>query len=227
MERFYSGFHKQNGNVLLIILVAVALIAALTIAIRGLNSQDASISKEELAIRGTEVQRYMNEIEYAIREILNNGYSEGDIRFAHSKADSSYGDLFGDSDKGDQVFHSSGGNATYRDPPRDINDGSGWEFYGHSALPSAGSDRADLIAVLPNITESFCNAVNASIGYMAQPSDTGTCLYGAPSDRFSDSTQFSSSPNTTVATSFSVKPAMRGCVVCGTDRHYFYVLMAR
>jgi len=219
--------HSESGNVLFIILIAIALIAALTLAMRGTGSQDGSINKEELAIRGSEVQRYMNELEYAVREILNNSYSEEDIRFAHSQADSDYGDLSGDSDKGDQVFHSSGGNATYRDPPRDINDGSAWEFYGHSALPFAGSDRADLIAVLPNVTDAFCDAVNMSIGYMAQPTDTGTCLHGTSSDRFNDTTQFSLSPNITVENSFSVKPAMRGCVTCDTDKHYFYVLMAR
>lgn len=222
-----QNFVRQRGNVLFIILIAIALVAALTLAIRGLNSSSGDIDKETLAIRASEVQRYMSELEQAVRQVLTNGYSENDIRFAHSGAHADYGNLFSDSDKGDQVFHARGGAASYRVPFRGINDSSSWEFYGHTALPGVGSDRADLVAVLPNVTAEFCNIVNQSVGYMSAPTDSGVCLKGSDSDRFDDGTQFSGSPNTVNSASFSIKPSVRGCITCGDSRHYFYVLLAR
>ena len=39
-------------------------------------------------------------------------------------------------------------------------------FFGTSAIPQVGSDKADLIAVLPNVTLEFCNTINLQLGLM-------------------------------------------------------------
>lgn len=220
---------SENGNVLFIILLAIGLIGALTLAIHGTGQQGQNIDRETLLIRVTEIQRYASELERGVRFVLENNYSETDIRFAHPNAHSDYGDLAADSDKTDQVFDREGGGARYRPAPSGINDGSAWEFYGHTSFAHAGSDEAELIAVLPNVTQAFCDAANASIGYDAQPEDSGTCVNGGATARFDAGTQFFSSPNTTVETSFSVKPSLRGCVECTGDGslHYYHVLLSR
>lgn len=221
-------YNPQSGNILIIILLAVALIGTLTMVIRG-GHQSANIDNETLIIRMTELKRYATEMEQGIAYIMQNGHSESDIRFAHPNANADYGDLSADSDKSDQLFAQDGGGVRYRGPPVDVNDGSAWEFYGHTAMPNAGSDAAELIAVLPNVTQSFCEKINTQIGYTGQPQDTATCVKGANSERFDDGTQFSSSPNTTDESSFSITPAMHACVQCTSDNnyHYVYVLMAR
>lgn len=221
---------SQRGNVLFIILLAIGLLGALTVAIQGTGQNNsANIDRETLLIRASEVVRYGAELERGVLYVLQNNYSEADLRFAHPNADSDYGDLDGDSDKTDQVFDREGGGARYRPAPAGINDGSTWEFYGHTALANVGSDEAELIAVLPNVTEAFCDAVNGSIGYDAQPQDTGTCINGGATARFDTGTQFFNSPNTTDEATFSVKPSMRGCVECTSDEsmHFFHVLLAR
>ncbi len=219
----------ENGNVLIIILLAVALIGALTAALLGSSQKGANIDKETLLLRVTEVQRYTTELENGIAFALQNGISESDIRFSHPDANSDYGDLGADTDKIDQMFHRDGGNAMYKAAPNGINDGSAWEFYGNTALPEVGSDAADLIAVLPNVTSDFCDKANAAIGYTSRPEDTSTCINTGASVRFDNGMQFDSSPNTTDEASFSVLPATRGCIECTTDGslHYFHVLMAR
>ncbi len=219
----------ENGNILIIILLAIALIAALTAALQGSGGQNGNIDKETLLLRVSEVQRYGSELERGVHYIMQNNLSEVDLRFAHPDADSDYGDLDSDSDKSDQLFAREGGAARYRPAPAGINDGSAWEFYGNTALPDVGSDEAELVAVLPNVSAEFCTAMNRSIGFDGQPEDSSTCINSGASARFDDTTQFDSSPNTTEETTFSIKPAVQGCVRCtGSDTlHYYFVLMAR
>lgn len=218
----------ESGNILIIILITLALLAALTYAVQGSNSGGSHIDKETLQIRTTEVQRYASELERGIQYIMQNGVSEADIRFAHVNAHSDYGDLSADSDKSDQMFHRDGGGAHFRDAPSGINNGDPWEFYGDTAAPDVGSDAADLIVVLPNVTQAFCERINAVVGLEGQPTDTVTCINGGAASRFNNTTQFSGSPNNLQENSFSHTPAPQACVQCADDSYHFYhVIMAR
>lgn len=237
----------ERGNILFMILIAIALIGLLTVAIQGSgSSRNSNIDNETLIIRATEVQRYASELERAVMFVLQNGVSESDIRFAHPNNNSDYGDLSADTDKSDQVFDRAGGGALYRDPPADINDGSAWEFYGGTHLPSVGSDKADLVAVLPNVTDQFCTKINALNGQTGTPADTGSgaasgadpgdCVFLDAAGRFDGSQQFYSTPNTVDETTFAqdattsaAKPAPQACVVCARDsaNHFYHVILAR
>ena len=232
---------------LFMILIAVVLIGALTAVIMNSDDNKSDIDDETLALRLSEVQRYASELERAINFMTQSGIGESSIRFAHPNASSAYGDLASDTDKTDQTFHSSGGGASYREPPDGVNDGSDWEFYGGSDLPSVGSDRADLIAVLPNVTQQFCEKVNEMNGQAATLSDSGTdpatastagdCVYmGTTYGKFNDTTQFYASPNTVSEADFAqdtnasaARPAPQACVTCAIDskHHFYHVIMAR
>ncbi len=222
---------------LFLILLAVALIGLLSAAVLSTSDTEGSnIDNETLIIRTSEVQRFVSEMERGVLYIIQNGYSESDIRFAHPDAPSTYGDLSADADPADQLFSPSGGAAEYRGVPSGINDGSDWEFYGGTAAPGVGSERADLLAVLPNITQQFCERINTLNGQptATPPDDPATCFYSGSTGRFNDSTQFASSPNTMDETTFTqdstitaARGAMQACVTCGTDYHFYHVLMAR
>ena len=243
---------SQSGNVLILILLAVVLIGALTAAIQsGGPGGGSDIDDETLVIRVTEVQRYASELERAVNYIMQDGKSETDLRFAHPDAPSDYGDLSADADPSDQVFHVSGGGAAYRDPPEDINDGSAWEFYPGTHIPGIGTEsRADLIAVLPNVTQAFCDRVNSLNDQSGTPTDTGGaavsgdaasagtpgyCLAIGEDGRFDDGT-FYSSINTVDESTFEQDPntsepypAPQACVRCSLDseNHFYHVLLAR
>lgn len=238
--------HAEKGNILFMILLAVVLIGLVTIAIQSTNRPEgANIDNEELLIRATEVQRYASELERAVMFILQNGKSESDIRFAHPEANSDYGDLSADADPSDQVFHRDGGAATYRAPPEGINDGSAWEFYAGTALPEIGSGRTELVAVLPNVTQQFCEKINSMNGQTAdQPEDTGntaasganpgSCIAIGALGRFDDSQQFYTTTNTIDDTTITVNPALQACIQCEMDGgstsdeyHFYHVLLAR
>ena len=248
----------ERGNVLFMILIAVALIGLLTAAISQTNRPDgANIDKETLVLRVSEVQRYASELERAITFIQQNGISESDIRFAHYNAHADYGDLSVDPDKTDQVFDREGGGANYRDAPNGINDGSSWEFYGGTHIPGMGrSDRAELVAVLPHVTQAFCDKINDVNGQTGTMSDdgassataisAGSCVNLGAIGRFDAATQFYTTINTMNETSGSfvhdsntsaARPAAQGCVTCSVDtnsangttdeRHFYHVIMAR
>ncbi len=223
----------ESGNVIFFILIAIALIGLVTAALRVGSGDGANIDREKLAIVAAQVKQQAGEMEQAITLIINNGASESDIRFAHPDAHADYGTITTTPEF--QVFDRAGGAATYRPAPAGVNDGSAWEFYGNTHMPQTGTDRAELLAVLPNVTAGFCETINRMNGYSATPTDgaggagTATCLYSGAAARFDAGTQFSATPNTTDEGTFSVKPAKEGCVRCTGDdsRHFFHVLMAR
>jgi hypothetical protein len=241
----------EHGNMLFMILIAVVLIGLLTTVIMATSTTDGSnIDKETLIIRASEAQRAASEFERAVMFIINNGKSESDIRFAHPAAHTDYGDLSLADELAEQqvqVFHANGGGATYREPPVEVNDGSQWEFYGGTAIPGVGTDRADLVAVLPNVTQQFCDKINELNDQpTTTPEDTGTGAAGGsnPGDcvaigalgRFDDAQQFYDTPNTMNETTFTqdpntsaARPAMQACVRCdaGPATHFYHVLLAR
>ncbi len=223
---FFDTDNTESGNVFFFLLLAIALIGIVTAALRAGSDENANIDKETMVLKTKMVREYANELERAVVFVMQNEVSEVDIRFAHPDASVDYGDI--DTDPEHQIFNRSGGGAMYREAPSGINDGSLWEFYGQTHMPEVGSSRAELLAVLPNVTEEFCDAVNAQYGYTGQPADTATCLNAGASGRFDDGTQFAGAPNTTDEASFSITPAMQGCVICDdSSRHFFHVLMAR
>lgn len=227
----------EQGNILLIILIAIVLIGALTAAISGSSTENATIDDEQMAIKVSEVRRYAAELERAMNYIQQNpGLSEEDIRFMNPDPSiTTYGDISADSNMQRQVFDVAGGGANYREPPSGIqNSAASWEFYGTSNMPGVGTDKADLIAVLPDVTLQFCTALNKVVGQTTQiPTDTGTCLNTGASGRFGmvgGSSEYDTTPNdlmTDVAT-FTKTPAMQACVQCDDNSyHFYYVLKAR
>lgn len=248
----------ERGNILFMILIAVALIGILTAAVSRTNKPGgATIDKETLLLRTSEIQRYASELERAVNYVMQNGFSEADIRFAHYDAHADYGDLGADADKRDQIFDREGGGANYRNPPSSVNDGSAWEFYGGTHIPGMGrSDRAELVAVLPHVTQAFCDKINELNGQAGTMTDdggsaasainAGSCVNLGAVGRFDAATQFYTTINTMDETSTSfehdattsaARPAPQGCVVCSVDTngangtsdelHFYHVLMTR
>lgn len=225
---------SESGNVILFILIAVVLIGLVTAAMRSTGFGDATIDPEQLTVNVTRVKQYASELENAVVIILTNGASEEDIRFAHPDAPADYGNNYNVTPAA-QAFSPKGGGAEYRTAPAGIqNTAAPWEFFGHTAIPGAGGSRAELVAVLPDVTQAFCDKINSMNGQTATPTDSGgaqtACVYGGDPLRFDGGTLYDdTTTNTTDAGSFTVVPAMEACVSCAVDgKLYFYrVLHAR
>lgn len=216
---------RESGNMIFFILLAIVLIGLVTAALRSNGIESASISNEDMTIKVTQVRQNATELEHAVALVLQNDVSESDLSFASVDAPSDYGVY--NTNPPAEVFNVKGGGAVWRAPPADINDGSGWEFFGNTALPGVGSDRADLVAVLPNVSKAFCDKVNQITGQTTQtPTDGGSCVNAGQGNRFKG--VFSSIPQTMDVNSFTVQPAGEACVQCdGPVYEYYHVLMAR
>lgn len=226
---------SELGGILLYVLLGIVLLGTLTIAIRNTSTGGSeNIDAEDMVIKGTQVQRYGGELAAAVSTLISNGISEADIRFAHDDAPIDYGDI--DTNPENQVFGKKGAKADYKAPPPGVNDGSPWEFFGTTRIPQVGSERAELIAVLPNVTEGFCRTIDKQLGLdlsTSLPTDASNgsspdCVMGSSSDRF-DGTFNDVSPNLFDEATFSRLPVLQGCVECasGSTYHYFYVLLSR
>lgn len=225
----------ESGNVMFFILLAIVLIGLVTAAIRMGGMDNANIDNERATVIASRVKQYAGELERAANFIFSNTrLSEEDIRFGHANAPADYG-VIGpdDEDRVYQLFHTRGGGAEYAVPNGDANDGSPWEFFGVTALPEVGTDRADLVAVLPNMNETVCGKLNEMAGYDAGVTpdmSASTCIRAADADRFDDAHQFEDPAyviGVADTATFTVRPAMEACVKCGVAFHYYHVLKAR
>jgi hypothetical protein len=221
----------QSGNVLFYILIAIVLIAAVTVAMKRGGGEGSNIDNEQAVIAASQVKQYASSLERGVDIMLHNGISESDIRFAYPDAPAAYGTITDKPER--QEFAKEGGAVDYQSAVNNANDGSAWEFYATSHAPETGApDKAALMAVLPNIDEAVCRKINAMIGYTEQPVDDGACVYTGATGRFAGSYDDSGGANTFDETTFSVKPATEACVRCGATAsdytyHYYHVLIAR
>ncbi len=226
----------EGGNVIFYVLLGIVLVGLLTVAIRnGGNAGKEDIAGEDMVLKAGEIQRHGAEVARAVAYILQDGASEADIRFAPPDDNSTqYGDITTTPTL--QVFGTSGGRATYRAPPANMqNTTANWEFFATTAIPQIGSDKPELVAVLPDVTEAFCKAINNQLGFdqTTQPTDhvngtTPDCVMGGATDRF-DGTYDDTGPNEMDDTTFSRLPSAQACVYCASNStyNYYYVLMSR
>lgn len=162
---------NEDGNVIFFIMLGVLLLGLVTAAIRNSGIQGANIDKETLiptqAASGNILTSWNGALPLfcaaaSVRSISGLPTAMRPATTAPLQTTLSV-----------RSFTAMAAGAEYRLPPGSVNDGSPWEFYGNSHLPEVGTSRADLIAVLPNVTTEFCTHINDLIGYSTQPLDTG------------------------------------------------------
>lgn len=231
---------RQAGNIMIYILGAIVLMGLLVIVVKGNTTPGAGIDSETIVIRASEVQRYAGELERAVGYILQNGHSEADIRFAAANAPVAYGNIATDTPLTRQVFSKTGGGALYRDPPAGIQTTTTpWQFYGKTHIKGMGSDtvgvrKGELIAVLPNVTQAFCerinelNGQNLNLSADLDPSSNG-CIYAGSGNEFTGTFASGGTANTIDAALFTQIPPKEACIRCQSDGalHYYHVLLGR
>lgn len=228
---------SQSGNMLVYILGAVFLMGLLIILVKGSSNPGGGIDSETVVIHASDAQRYASEVENAIRFIMQNGHSESDIRFSHPNADSAYGAVL-TPPLTRQVFDPAGGAAEFRDPPQGVNDGTKWQFFGNTHITDMGTDeesgrRAELIMVLPNVTQPFCERINQvndqalDVAAGIQDPGAGGCIFATGSEYTGTFTN-GAGANVLDDTLFTHNPASQACVRCSDGSlHFYHVLMAR
>lgn len=214
--------NSETGNVLVYILIAIVLLGMLSATLRTSTNMEENIDREKASVIAGQILKQSSELSRAVQTLIENGISENDIRFAHPKANVTYGTIT--TNPQNQVFSGQGGNATYREIPSGASTGTSvYGFAGDQSMPQVGSSRADLIGYAPNLNDAVCNSLNAQLGLTTKPSISNCAVPTAFAGTFA------SSPNVLPESSFQTLPALQACVACTnwSSNVFFFALLAR
>lgn len=168
--------NNQSGNVLFYILIAVALLAALSYTVtqsgRGGTSR---FSREDAGIAASEIIEYGNVLGNAVSQLRLRGYKDTELSFESNSLDGYTNPNC--SEDGCKVFHINGGGVSYITPNEKWLDSSSsaqdyygdMSFYGQACTEdltcySDGDDNEDLIVFLPFLNKAICVAINDKLG---------------------------------------------------------------
>ncbi len=169
--------YKERGNVLFLILIAVALFAALSYAVtQSTRSGGGSGDNETALINSAQLTQYPATVRTAVMRMIIRGTNMTDLEFvapANFDADCTNTAAGGGVINYDWcVFHPEGGGETWAEAPNVLMAAGapGTWIYNYNnrvqnlgTTPAAGAGGNDLIAFLPGITDTLCTRINEEL----------------------------------------------------------------
>jgi hypothetical protein len=165
---------NQKGNVLFLILIAVALFAALSYAVTQSSRSGGDASRETNILNAAQLTQYPTSIRTAVLRLIIDGFQDTNILYA------SPGNIITNSPSEPwQVFATIGGGAIHQNAPTDMMQAGGanaagaWFINMNFEVPELGRTTIpgiagnELIAFLPGITESVCTRINLEANIIA------------------------------------------------------------
>ena len=235
----------QSGNVIFYILIAVALLAALSYSVtQSGRGGVGNISKDKAALHASEIIAYGNTLAQAVSQIRLRGYKDTEISLENSII-SGYTNANCTDDEC-KIFHVSGGGVHYMEPKTDWLDSSfsaksnygDITFSGGSCTESTtchtdGLDNEDLILFFPYMKKEICLALNDKLN-VSNPSDD------APIDAACSGAGTGAKFTGTYANTLALKDSAGnlnrtagcfrhdgGCATISGSYHYYQVLIER
>lgn len=155
----------EGGNVLFLILIAVALFAALSYVVtQSTRSGGGSTEREKNILSSAQMTQYPTALRTALIRLVLGGVGVEQVKF-NDPAN------FGTISVNQLVFHPDGGGAGYQTAPADLsasgNSQLAWTFNAEFYVPGIGIDTSggnDIIAFLPGVSSGVCKQVNEELG---------------------------------------------------------------
>lgn len=182
-----SSKAAQKGSVLFYILIAVALLAALSYAVASSSrSNSGGIDGERASLAASEILEYANTLGNAVTQLRLRGCTDTQISFENAVSDTDYTNGNAPGDQSCHVFNVAGGGVTYLDPKAEWleNDMSALEFYGENLFSggacinqigtgsddchTGGASAAELMLVLGFLDANLCSELNYKLGVTAK-----------------------------------------------------------
>ena len=182
-----SSHYKKSGNILFILLIAIALFAGLTLAITQSGKNSGGAKKEKAALIATEIMEYAGSVKIAVQKLLFKGCDDTQISFERSPfdgSDTNYVNPNAPTSKKCHVFHPNGGGINYKTPTDAMSDSanSGETDYqklvftsscvqyigSSSALANCNGDSDDspyteILLIIPYLKQSVCEQINKKL----------------------------------------------------------------
>jgi hypothetical protein len=171
---------SESGNVLFLILIAVALFAALSYVVtQSTRSGGGSTEREQNLLSSASMTQYPTALRTALVRMILGGAAVEDIAFNEPGN-------FGTVSTNNLVFHPQGGGAVYQEAPANLmatNDAGAWLYSASFDVPGIGIDGAggnDVIAFLPEISAGICRQANEELGLDIAACTAGALVSGVP-----------------------------------------------
>ena len=216
-----SSSHHEQGSAIWFILVAVALLAALTMAMtRSSDTVEQSGDVERARILASDLMRYTGGIKAAVDKMMIQGISESDLCFH----DSGWGhnDYNGAScaESANQIFGAGGGALTRRD----FDFVSGWDIFGSHTVQNLETAYPELI-IQAQVSKAICREINAMLN-IYNPADD------APADIIQNITRFNgtytlAAPDNNIGDATELVGKQAGCRKDGSNYYFYQVLLKR
>lgn len=163
---------SERGNVLFLILIAVALFAALSYAVtQSTRSGGGDASKETNLVNAAGITQYPASIKTAItRMVISNSTDPDSLLF---DTPSTFGSFNATYPETNGVFYPTGGGASYVDAPASVMQNSllgTWHFNGENQVTNIGTSgtlsasTADVIAFLSGVKKAVCDSIHTKLG---------------------------------------------------------------
>lgn len=167
MSNIQTARQSEKGNVLFLILIAVALFAALSYVVtQSTRSGGGSTEREKNILSSAQMTQYPTALRTSIIRMVLAGVAIENVKF---DAPGSAG--FSVPSTSQLVFHPQGGGATFQQAPSELsstgNNQLTWTYNAQIAIPGIGIDGAggnDVIAFLPGVSSGVCRQVNEELG---------------------------------------------------------------
>lgn len=153
-------YNPEQGNALWFVLVAVALLAALTMAMtRSSDTVEQTGDTERARILASDIMRYTGGIKAAIDKMLISGISESDPCF-HAP-DWGHNDYNGASctESANRLFDSGGAGLSWRT----FSFVSGWDIFGSHMVQNLETSLPELI-IQAQVNGPICREINTLLG---------------------------------------------------------------
>ena len=162
-------YGNQSGNVLFLILIAVALFAALSYAVTSsTRSGDGNVDQEQIDLTTSQMVQYATDLRVALLRLNVSGVPAEDIQVNN-------GATYSVCESGEKcLFAAEGGGAIEQRIPDDFpdryNDGR-WrylEVVQNTSIKDVGSSAPDILIFtslnIDNEGEKYCRAINRQVG---------------------------------------------------------------
>jgi hypothetical protein len=169
---------SEKGNVLFLILIAVALFAALSYVVtQSTRSGGGSTEREKNILSSAQMTQYPTSLRTSLIRMVLAGVAIENVKFDAPASAGPFTTL----SSSQLVFHPQGGGATFQQAPPDLSaSGSSpltWTYNAEFDVPGIGIDGPggnDVIAFLPGVSSGVCKQVNEELGI-----DVSGCTAGA------------------------------------------------
>ena len=168
-----SKANTEQGNVLFLILIAVAMFAALSYAVTSSNRSSSNASNEASLISSSAVTHYPAQVRTMINKMIFKGLDLIELEFNKPE------DLATCSNPKVCVFHPQGGGAIFGSVPPDALEAgaptNGWTFSSIWEVVEVGSSVTtsfagnDIMMFITGVKEGVCNKVHQKMGITSIP----------------------------------------------------------